>query len=108
IAESAWTLTSTFPGSRPREYIKSIRAMKYYSLNDRSIRATFKEAVIAGIAPDRGLYFPEEIKALSVDFFRDIESRSTLEIAFGAIKQFIGEELPDKVLGDILERTLDF
>lgn len=82
--------------------------MRYHSLNDQNIRATFKEAVIAGIAPDRGLYFPEEIKALSPDFFQNIESLTTQEIAFEAIHQFVGEELPDEVLREILERTLDF
>ena len=35
--------------------------MKFYSLNDKDIQASFKEAVIAGIAPDKGLYFPEKI-----------------------------------------------
>src|SRR5690606_41219467 len=82
--------------------------MQYYSLTDRGIRATFKEALIAGIAPDRGLYFPEEIKALPADFFRDIESLSSVEIALAAIQQFVGEELPAAVLEDIVGRTLDF
>ncbi len=82
--------------------------MQYYSLTDHGIRATFKEALIAGIAPDRGLYFPEEIKALPADFFRDIESLSSVEIALAAIQQFVGEELPAAVLEDIVGRTLDF
>ncbi|MDX1769059.1 MAG: hypothetical protein R3294_13465, partial [Arenibacter troitsensis] len=38
--------------------------MNFYSLNQQAPNVSFKDAVIKGIAPDRGLYFPEIIKAL--------------------------------------------
>ena len=82
--------------------------MKFHSLNDPTLRISFNEAVIAGIAPDRGLFFPEEIKPLPGDFFENIGSLSPQEIAFAAIHQFVGEDLPDATLRDILARTLDF
>ena len=56
--------------------------MTYYSLNDKSYTATFKEAVIAGIAPDKGLYFPEQITPLPESFFKNITALSKEEIAF--------------------------
>ena len=46
--------------------------MNYYSLNHKAPKASFKEAVIRGIAPDKGLYFPTEIKPLDAAFFRHI------------------------------------
>jgi threonine synthase len=82
--------------------------MKFYSLNDLNIQATFKEAVIAGIAPDKGLYFPERITPLSPDFFDNIESFSNHEIAFKAIQQFVSDDVPDAVLKEIIANTLDF
>lgn len=82
--------------------------MKYYSLNDHSLGASFREAVIRGIAPDRGLYFPEEIPSLGKAFFEGKESLSRLEIAHRAIAPFVGGDIPDMTLWDILERTLDF
>ncbi|MDC6363835.1 MULTISPECIES: threonine synthase [Flavobacteriaceae] len=82
--------------------------MKFYSLNDLNIQATFKEAVIAGIAPDKGLYFPERITPLSPDFFDNIESLSNHEIAFKAIQQFVSDDIPDAVLKEIIANTLDF
>lgn len=82
--------------------------MKFYSLNDSNIQATFKEAVIAGIAPDKGLYFPERITPLSPDFFDNIESLSNHEIAFKAIQQFVSDDIPDAVLKEIIANTLDF
>lgn len=82
--------------------------MKFYSLNDSHIKATFKEAVIAGIAPDKGLYFPESITPLPTDFFEHIDELSHHEIAFRAIHQFVSDDIPDTVLKEIIANTLDF
>jgi threonine synthase len=82
--------------------------MKFYSLNQLIPNTSFKEAVIAGIAPDKGLYFPESITPLSSNFFDSIEKLSNLDIAFQAIRQFVSEDIPDDVLKEILENTLDF
>jgi threonine synthase len=67
--------------------------MKYYSLNHNALKVSFKKALIQGLAPDKGLYFPETITPLSSDFFDTIENLSNEEIAFEAIKQFIGDEI---------------
>lgn len=82
--------------------------MKFYSLNDKDIQASFKEAVIAGIAPDKGLYFPEKITPLNTDFFKTIEKLSNHEIAFKAIHQFVSDDIPDEILKEIIANTLDF
>ncbi|SDQ91710.1 threonine synthase [Flagellimonas zhangzhouensis] len=82
--------------------------MKFYSLNNQNIQASFKEAVIAGIAPDKGLYFPEEITPLPADFFENIDELSHHEIAFKAIHQFVSDDIPDEALKDIIANTLDF
>lgn len=82
--------------------------MKFYSLNNQNIQASFKDAVIAGIAPDKGLYFPESITPLPNDFFENIEKLSNHEIAFQAIHQFVNEDIPDEALKDIIANTLDF
>ena len=47
--------------------------MKYYSTNKQSQIVDFKEATIQGQAPDKGLYFPESITPLPVEFFENIE-----------------------------------
>ncbi|MDE0979236.1 MAG: hypothetical protein OSA78_04515, partial [Flavobacteriales bacterium] len=38
--------------------------MNFYSLTDPSIVRSFDRALRDGIAPDRGLYFPEHIPVL--------------------------------------------
>ena len=82
--------------------------MKYYSLNNKDNKVSFQEAVIQGLAPDRGLYFPETITKLPQSFFEEIENLSNEEIAFETIKQFVGTEIPAPELKQILKETLSF
>jgi threonine synthase len=82
--------------------------MKYYSLNHNAPKVSFQEAVIQGLAPDKGLYFPETIAPLPTDFFEKIASLSNEEIAFQAIRQFVGDEIPESNLKQIISETLSF
>ncbi|WP_424001391.1 threonine synthase [Maribacter sp. IgM3_T14_3] len=82
--------------------------MKFYSLNNIAPEVSFDTAVVNGIAPDKGLYFPKEINALPSSFFENIESLANEEIAFTAIQQFVSGILPDDVLKTILKEVLDF
>ena len=82
--------------------------MNYYSLNKKAPNTSFKDAVIKGLAPDKGLYFPESITPLSDIFFKNIDTLSNTEIAYQAIKQFVEPEIPESVLRTIIEETLSF
>lgn len=82
--------------------------MIYNSLNKKSKAAEFPEAVVRGIAPDRGLYFPEKIHLLPDSFFENIEQESIPEIAFQAIAPFVEGSIPENELRKIIEETLDF
>ena len=68
--------------------------MNYYSLNKQAPNTSFKEAAIRGIAPDKGLYFPEHITPLPDSFFENIDTLSYEAIAFEAIKQFVSPDIP--------------
>ncbi|MFT7352076.1 MAG: threonine synthase [Flavobacterium sp.] len=82
--------------------------MKYFSLNNKSHLVSFEQAVINGLAPDKGLYFPENITPLSKDFFDSIETASNSEIAYEVVKQFVGNEIPEEILKSIVAETLSF
>ncbi|GGD09397.1 threonine synthase [Hyunsoonleella pacifica] len=82
--------------------------MNYYSLNKQAADSTFKNAVIKGLAPDKGLYFPENITPLSQSFWDNLDNLSYTEIAFEAIKQFVTPEIPEDILKTIVEETLSF
>ena len=43
--------------------------MQYYSTNKQTPPASLEEAVVKGLAPDKGLYMPEKIKRLPPAFF---------------------------------------
>ena len=82
--------------------------MNYFSLNQSSPIASFKQAVVNGIAPDRGLYYPESITPISQDFIDHISEYSNEEVAFEVIKQFIGDEIPTEKLKEIIKKTISF
>jgi threonine synthase len=82
--------------------------MKYYSLNNKSKLVSFEEAVINGLASDKGLYFPENITQLNDSFFDTVENLSHAEIAYEVIKQFVGDEIPTEILKTIVSETLSF
>src|SRR5699024_678070 len=82
--------------------------MKYYSLNNPAHVASFEHAVLKGLAPDKGLYFPSNLPKLPSGFFTRLGSLTKQEIAYEAIREYIGSEIPREDLEDIIARTLDF
>ena len=82
--------------------------MHYYSLSNHDEKTNFAQAVVNGIAPDRGLYFPSKIPQLSTSFFDKIEEMDVHEMALTAIQAFVGDEIPTEELGRIVKTTLDF
>ena len=82
--------------------------MLYKSLNQNAPKVSFEEAVVKGLAPDRGLYFPESITPLPTSFFENIQDLSNEEIAYEAVKQFVGDEIPADELKKIVKETIAF
>lgn len=82
--------------------------MNYYSLNKTAPVVDFKEATIRGLAPDKGLYFPQNIPKYEKKFFEEINNYSDEEIAFKVIQPFIGNEIPVSELQRIVSETINF
>ncbi|MEM7186464.1 MAG: threonine synthase [Bacteroidota bacterium] len=82
--------------------------MEYFSLQGNAPNVSFEEAVVRGLAPDRGLYFPAQIDTLPPSFFEGIEELDNSEIAFSAIQQFVGEEIPKQTLRSLVDEVLSF
>jgi threonine synthase len=82
--------------------------MRYYSTNKEAPKATLEEAVVKGLAPDKGLYMPEKINKLPKEFFDNIENMSFQEIAFEVAKAFFGDDVEPEALKDIVYDTLSF
>lgn len=82
--------------------------MKYYSTNRKAPYATLEEAVVNGLASDKGLYMPEKINKLPKEFFDNIDKLSFQEIAYKVADAFFGEDVPADVLKGIVYDTLSF
>lgn len=82
--------------------------MRYYSTNDPNTTVTLREAVVRGLAPDRGLYMPNSIKKLGQEFFNKIHALSFQQIADEVAMAFFGEDLPETDIRRITEDTLNF
>ena len=82
--------------------------MKYISLNHNSAPTSFRNAVINGLAPDKGLYFPEEEICLSKKLLESLYEIEEIELCYEVIKDFIGDEIPKNRLIDIIANTISF
>ena len=82
--------------------------MKYYSTNGKAPIADLHKAVVKGLAEDRGLYMPEEIKKLPKAFFDDIQDMKFQDIAYNVASAFFGEDVNLDALKDIVYDTLSF
>lgn len=82
--------------------------MKYYSTNLKAEKASLQEAVVKGLASDRGLFMPEVIKQIPDSFFDKMKDLSFQEIAYTVADAFFGEDVDAKSLKEIVYDTLSF
>lgn len=82
--------------------------MKYYSTNRRTPEVSLREAVVASMAPDNGLYMPERIERLPDAFFDGIARLDLHRIACRVADAFFGEEIEPETLRRIVRDTFCF
>ena len=82
--------------------------MRYYSTNHSVPDVSLSEAVVKGLAADRGLFMPEKIERLPESFFDNIDKLSLQDIAVRVAEAFFGEDVEPKALENIVRDTLSF
>ena len=82
--------------------------MNYYSTNKQAPLATLEEAVVKGLAGDKGLYMPERIERLDPQVIERMKDQSFHEIACTVARAFFGEDVEPEVLDQIVCDTLSF
>lgn len=82
--------------------------MKYYSTNKKAPLATLEEAVVKGLAGDKGLYMPERIARLDEGTIDNMKNQSFHEIACTVAQAFFGEDIEPETLDEIVKDTLSF
>ncbi len=82
--------------------------MQFYSTNNKALRVSFQEAVFNSLPEDKGLYMPEAIPQLDPYFIKNIQQYSFQEIAFTIAKAFIGDDIPEQDLKEIVNDAINF
>ena len=82
--------------------------MNYYSTNKQAPLATLEEAVVKGLAGDKGLYMPERITRLDPQVIERMKEQSFHEIACTVARAFFGEDVEPDTLDQLVCDTLSF
>ena len=69
---------------------------------------SLREAVVKGLAADRGLFMPERIPTLPSAFFKNIGNLSLQEISYAVANTLFGSDIDSSVLKNIVYDTLNF
>ena len=82
--------------------------MQYYSTNHQTPDVTLQEAVVKGLAADKGLFMPERIKLLPASFYEEMPQISLQEVSYRVADAFFGEDIPSDKLKQIVYDTMNF
>ena len=77
--------------------------MNYFSTRDKSLKFSFKDILLRGLAPDGGLFLPSEIKKYNQSELKNLSSLSYVDLAteiiFNFCKDDINKELENNAQG---------
>lgn len=82
--------------------------MQYYSTSGNAPKTSLQEAVVKGLAPDKGLYMPERIPMIPKAFFNNIGEMSLQDIAYVVANTLFGDDIDSETLKNIVNETLNF
>ena len=79
--------------------------MNFYSINDKRHEVSFAQAMINGLTPDKGLYFPKVIPQFPEQFFQQLPDLSLTETAHTVLLPYVREDIPSADLRRIVEEV---
>jgi len=82
--------------------------MKYYSTNKKVSGVSLEDAVIKGLAEDKGLFMPDHIQEIPAVFYENIDKLSFEDMAYTAAYMLFGEDVHANMLKMIVHDTLNF
>ncbi len=82
--------------------------MKCVSTRGAAPAVSFREAVLAGLAPDGGLYVPARIERLPDTWWAAQRDRSFQDVAVALAGQLVGDEFPHGSLESLIRDALNF
>jgi threonine synthase len=82
--------------------------MKFYSLNKKSPMVGFTDALMNGLAPDGGLYYPKSFPVFSKKELNQFIGKNLSSVARIVLTKWLGDEFSKKTIKDVINRALDF
>ena len=82
--------------------------MNFISTSNANVKASFKEAVLSGLAPDGGLYVPELIPDAANSILEIHDDPKYHKLAFELLHPFVSGDLTDEQLRSIIAHTFQF
>ncbi len=82
--------------------------MHYYSTRNRELKTGLKEALLKGLAPDRGLFMPSAFPVLTRDRLMAIREMNLTEIAVELSILLFGEDIPKTDLIPLVQEAVYF
>lgn len=82
--------------------------ISYYSTNGKASRVSFSEALLQGLAPDRGLFMPDRIPLLDTETLHKLKGKTYPEVAFTIAQSFLKGEIEAEALKWIVSDAYNF
>jgi len=79
--------------------------VKFVSTRGRAPSLSFADTILTGLASDGGLYVPESLPHFSRDDIAAMTGMDYEQLAFTIIQPFVGEDLNERELRDIIGRS---
>lgn len=78
------------------------------STRGKAPAVSLRQAVLAGLAPDGGLYVPAELRRLPDDWWTALRGKSFLDVAIAVARELAGDEFDHATLEAIVRDALNF
>ena len=82
--------------------------MKFYSNRDKKNLYTLRDAAFMGLAPDGGLFMPEQIPSVEMSKIISLAKNSFIDMAVYVMEKFMGDSLDEERIGEALQKAIPF
>jgi threonine synthase len=82
--------------------------IKFFSTNGHFERVDFRQALLMGQAPDKGLFMPEQIPRIPESIIEEFPKMSYPQIAYEVVKPYLGDLITDSALKNMLQDAYNY
>ena len=81
--------------------------MKYFSTRNKKLNYSFKEVFLRGLAPDGGLFIPQQLKKYNSTELKELSRLNYTELATEIIYNFCAPDLEKSKLQELVEKSYE-